>query len=160
MTDDFRAARIVRSAEIRLDAPPERVFPLFQPREEAAWAAGWAPRFRWPADGTAAEGAVFVTHPPDEPETIWTVTRHDPTGGRIVYGRITPGSRAGQVEVACRADGEGATRARVTYTFTALSPAGNDWLAAFTEAHYADYLRGWEAAINHHLSTGEHANAP
>lgn len=158
MGEAFRASRVVRAAEIRLEGAIGRVFPLFQPREEAAWAAGWAPRFRWPADGTPEEGAVFVTHPADEPETIWTVTRYDPAGGRIVYGRITPGSRAGQVEVACVADGE-ETRARVTYTFTALSEAGNAWLARFTADHYAAYLSEWEAAINHHLRTGERANA-
>jgi hypothetical protein len=39
------------------------------------------------------------------------------------------------------------TRVTVTYALTALSPAGNDVLAALTPTAYATTLEGWRDAI-------------
>ncbi|HEX8697137.1 MAG TPA: SRPBCC family protein [Longimicrobium sp.] len=150
---DFEPVHVVRSARIRLDGPPERVFPLFTPVGERAWVPGWSPRFLWPADGEARRGTVFLTRAAGEQATIWTVTAYEPHR-RVTYARITPGSRAGIVEVRCGRTPHGRTVARVTYTFTALSPRGNDYLRAFTEEEFRRYVGGWEAAINTHLAGG------
>jgi hypothetical protein len=149
--EDFSPQRVSRTHRIVLDAPPERVFPLFTPLGERAWVPGWAPRFLWPADGEAVEGAVFLTRAAGELETIWTMIAHEP-GRRVAYTRTTPGSRAGIVEVRCEPHGGGRTVAHVTYTYTALSARGNDFLAEWTEAEYRPSIDGWQTAINTHLS--------
>lgn len=148
---DFEPAHVVRSARIVLDGPPERVFPLFTPVGEQAWVPGWSPRFLWPADGGARVGTVFLTRAAGEQATIWTVTAYEPCR-HVAYARITPESRAGIVEVRCRRTPRGRTVARVTYTFTALSPRGNDYLRAFTDEEFRRYVSGWETAINTHLA--------
>ena len=150
---DFQPLHVHRSARIRLDASPERVFPLFSPLGERAWVPGWAPFFLHPADGEAREGAAFLTRAADEPETIWLIVHHDPDR-RVVYSRVTPGVRAGRVEVQCEPAKGGATTAEVTYTFTALGPRGNELLAALTEDAYRDWIATWETSINHFLATG------
>jgi hypothetical protein len=70
----------------------------------------------------------------------------------VAYTRITPGSRAGIVEVRCEPHGPGRTVAHVTYTYTALSARGNEVLAEWTEAEYRRSIDVWETAINTHLS--------
>jgi len=149
--DAFEAVHVSRTASIRLDGPPERVFPLFTPVGEREWVPGWAPRFVWPADGEARVGTVFLTRAAGEQDTIWMVMEHEP-GRRVAYARTTPGVRAGRVEVRCEPAGEGRTVAHVTYTYTALSPRGNELLLALTEAEFRAYIAGWEAAINAHLA--------
>jgi hypothetical protein len=149
--DDFAPLHVSRAGRIRLDAPPERVFPLFTPVGERAWVPGWAPRFLWPEGGEARVGTVFLTRAAGEQETIWTVMAYEP-GRRVVYARMTPGSRAGIVEVRCEPDGAGGTFADVTYTFTALAPRGNEYLRAFTEDEFRSYVGGWETALNAHLA--------
>ena len=151
-TTGFVPAHERRSATIRLDAPPERVFPLFTPLGERAWVPGWEPRFVWPADGAARTGAVFTTQAKGEPETLWTITHHDPEHLHVVYARTTPGVRAGRVEVRCAPAGDGRTDAEVTYTFTALSPRGNDLLQGLTEDGYRRFIAGWQTAINAYLA--------
>jgi Polyketide cyclase / dehydrase and lipid transport len=154
----FQPLHVRRSASIRLNAPRERVFPLFEPVGERSWAAGWAPVFLHPEGGEAREGATFLTRAEDEPETIWTVMVHEPAAGRVVYARITPGVRAGRVEVRCEPAG-GETVAHVSYHFTALSPRGNDVVGALTEDAYRGWMREWETSINRFLATGVPANA-
>ncbi len=150
--EDFAPAHVLRSATIRLDAPPERVFPLFTPLGERAWVPGWEPRFVWPADGEARTGAVFTTRARGEPETIWTIAHHDAERFHVVYARTTPGVRAGRVEVRCTPAGDGRTEAEVTYTFTGLSQRGNDLLTALTEDGYRRFIGGWQTAINAYLA--------
>jgi hypothetical protein len=56
------------------------------------------------------------------------------------------------VEVRCEPAGGGQTLAHVTYTFTALSPRGNEYLRALSEDEYRRYIGSWETAINGYLA--------
>lgn len=148
----FAAAHVRRTGTIHLHAGPERVFPCFTPEGERRWVPGWDPVHRHPADGALQAGGVFVTRAPGEPETVWMVMRHDPRALDVAYARITPGIRAGVVEVRCQPAPGGGTQAHVAYTLTALSPRGNEVLGAFTEDRYAAMLGDWEAAVNRCLA--------
>jgi hypothetical protein len=155
--DTFAAAHVTRTGTLHLAAPPARCFPLFEPIGEKRWAAGWEPRMLYPASGEATEGSVFITQDaahPGEPETIWSIVAYDPRRYRIAYVRVTPAVRLGHIDITCVAATAGTTRTHVTYTFTALSDHGNAALAAFTEEHYAEWMKSWEQAINHYLQHG------
>ena len=102
---------------------------LFTPVGERLWASHWEPRFPAGEDGDgSAPGTVFLTG-----DTHWVVV--DRTSDRVRYARVTPGVRAGIVEVVLRPDGEGAI-ADVTYDMTpvadddAYDPAIPEWEAA------------------------------
>jgi hypothetical protein len=109
---------MIYSHSVHVALPPERAMHLFTPVGERLWAPHWDPRFPAGEHGDgSAPGTVFLTG-----DTHWVVV--DRTPDRVRYARVTPGARAGTVEVVLRPDGEG-TIADVTYDLTALA-AGED----------------------------------
>ena len=147
----FLAQQITRSATISLPAPRDRVFPLFEPLGEKLWAHDWDPEMLYPASGETQEGAVFTTQHDGEPVKIWTIIAHDPEQAHVRYFNVLPGSHTTVVDVRCEADDAAVTSAHVTYTLTALTPAGNAHLDSLTPPHYQDYIASWETAITHYL---------
>ena len=101
----------------------------------------------YPPTGESIAGAVFTTSQEGEPDTIWSIVEYEPRDFRVKYLRVTPRSRVALVEVQCEAASDGTTRARVAYTFTALSEEGNKYLADFTESYFRDYIESWQTAI-------------
>ena len=142
---DFIPAHQTRGATIRLEAPPERAFPMFTPLGERAWAEGWDPQFLHPLDGAACEGSVFVTRAGGR-ETLWTTIAHHPPA-RAAYSRVTPGLHAVIVDVRLRSAEDGGTLADVSYAFTALTPAGNDAVREMADG-FAGWMEEWESSIN------------
>jgi hypothetical protein len=143
---------VVRSAVLTLNAPPEVVFPLFGPVREAEWSPGWQPTLLYAASPLGeGKGTVFTTGHPD---TVWIVAEWDPARRVVEYARVAPGDHAAQIRIECEPGPDAATtRARVTYTLTALTPAGSPTLDRFTEAHYRDaYMPHWQQAINARLA--------
>ena len=153
----FIAGHISRSHTIHLDAPPSRVFPLFEPVGEQAWASDWKPIFLFPPSGEAQMGTVFTTqvHEDDGHDTIWAMSAYNPASYRLAYLRVTPGSRVGVIDISCQEMPDGGTAATVTYTFTSLSDEGNEFIARLTQAHYQEYIASWELALNHYLRFGQ-----
>jgi hypothetical protein len=147
--------RVTRSYVQRLHAAPARVFPLLCPVREAEWIEGWDPKLVISASGVAEADCVFVTAAPGtEPaEAIWFVTRHEPD--RFVEMlKFTPGATACRLTIGLRSTASGCD-AEVTYRHTSLGPAGDAFVAAFTESHYLDLMHSWEARLNHYLDTGQ-----
>jgi hypothetical protein len=155
----FTAERVTISQAITLAADPSRVFPLFTPLGEKAWAEGWEPHPLFPADGTAQTGAVFTTSHPPQGESIWTMTAYDPANLHLAYLRVTPGVQVAFIQVQCEDLHDGTTRATVTYTLTSLSAAGNAKLAQVA-AHHRHDIASWEQAINVYLARGHAPHHP
>jgi hypothetical protein len=149
----FVAERVTLSQVIHLAAAPSRVFPLFEPLGEKAWAEGWEPIMLFPADGAAQAGGVFTTSHPPQGESIWTMTAYDPASLHLAYLRVTPAVQVSLIEIQCEDVRDGTTRATVTYTLTSLSAAGNEKLAQFA-AHHQHDIASWEQAINYYLAHG------
>jgi hypothetical protein len=117
---------------LHVSRPPDEAIALFTPEGERAWVAGWQPRY--------ASDSVFTTDHGGH-ETIWLVLEETERTRR--YARVTPGVKAGTVEVRCEPDGQH-TRAHVTYDVAALGPdAGLDRFAD----HYPAMLAEWERLI-------------
>jgi hypothetical protein len=99
---------------LRVPLPAGEALHLFTPVGERAWAPGWDPVFPAGEDGDgAAPGTVFLTG-----ASTWVVV--DRAADRVRYARVTPGVRAGTIEVQLRPDGD-ETLADVTYVTTALN---------------------------------------
>lgn len=142
----FRPLHVERRGEFSLPLPLAHVFPLFSPEGERAWVEGWDPQYLHPAHPSNAPGTVFRTKHDGE-ETLWLVVAYDPHRATAEYGRFTPGSRLGTVQVQCAEEGPTRTRVTVTYSLTGLTLAGNAALTHLTERSYSAMLRGWQAAI-------------
>jgi hypothetical protein len=147
---------VERQGAFIVTGPVARVFPLFTPAGETLWAADWEPEYLHPPGGETVEGMVFRTRHGGE-ITLWGCVRWDPAGHHVRYARVSPSSRFGFVDVACRALPPGRTEVEVSYTFTAVSPAGSAYLEAFTDAAFTKMLQEWQAQIGQWL--GEHPAA-
>ena len=141
---DFDPASVAHSGEFDLDAPPEKAFHLFTAPGETLWVPHWDPVIL-SGDGTEA-GTVFVTRHGHE-TTIWVVVDFDVDERRARYARVTPGSRAGTVEVRVRANDRGGSTVAVRYELTALAESGNENLAGFDAGAYSEMLKDWEGLI-------------
>ena len=152
----FRAERVSRSATIILDGSLEKVFPLFGAIEEKKWADGWDPVILAPASGELQEGMVFTTRGHGHSESIyaWIVSKYLPENYRIEY-TVSTLNRYWVIAVQCESNSESETKATITYTFTGLTPLGNEINTRDIEKMYETHLEDWREAINHYLRTGE-----
>ena len=144
--------RVTRTYTQRLVAEPSRVFTLLCPVREADWIEGWNPLVVLSHSGVAEPDCVFLTGA-SHPEAIWYVTRHEPQTGFVEMLKVTPTVTACRVSIQVR-QGPGGSEADITYTHTSLGPAGDAFIASFTEGYYRRFMGDWEARMNHYLSTG------
>lgn len=116
---------------------------LFTAEGERRWADGWEPRYPEPTrrDGP---GAVFTTAHGGH-QTTWIMVDHRPDGVR--YARVTHEITAGTVAVDVLSSDDHTTRVGITYDLTALSTAGEKWLAAF-DIEYDTEIASWATDID------------
>ena len=68
---------------------------------------------------------------------------------------VDAGMVATEIRIELEGNGLDRTAAHIRYTYTGLSVEGNREVERFDENWFRDKMRGWEAAINHYLSTGK-----
>jgi hypothetical protein len=144
--------RVTRTYTQQLVAEPSKVFPLLCPVREADWIEGWDPVVVLSQSGLAELDCVFLTEASPS-NAIWYITRHEPDSGFVEMIKITPTVSACKLSIQLRAVKAG-SEAIVTYSHTSLGPEGDAVVAAFTEEYYRQFMREWEAQINHYLSNG------
>jgi len=154
MTETAPLERVTRTGSQTWEAPPGRVLPLLTPLGEKAWAAEWEPEMRWQAPGSG-EGTLFVTRSHGPRETVWILRTFDAAAGRVAYVHVTPGYLVVELSLVLAPLAPNRTRAEIRYTFTALSEEGNARIARMSEPHFAEFMRAWEAELNHFLVTGQ-----
>jgi len=132
-----------------LEAPVQRVFPLFTAEGERAWAPGWEPRI---LSGSNERGSVFITTAHNGGTVTWIVTDYRPAAGRVSYARLVQDSNIGIVDVICSTPAGGGTDISVRYTLTAVSEAGRSFVAEFlSEQHYKIMINEWRVATSRAL---------
>jgi hypothetical protein len=110
----------------------------------------------YPANEETCEGMIFRTGHGDE-VTLWACIDWTPAAHRVRYVRVTPMSRFGFVEVACREVPDGRTEAAVAYTFTALGSGGQSYLRDLTDEAFARMIEEWRTAIDRWLLSDDRA---
>lgn len=134
-----------RTQSFHLDAPLERVLPLFTARGEREWAPGWDPVI---LSGAEQRGSAFQTRNHEGRVTTWIVVDYRPAEGRVSYARLAEGSNIGLVDVVCTAAG-GGTDVSVAYTLTALHAEARAFVDDFLDAeNYARMIEEWRAATS------------
>ena len=125
-------SRMIRSGQV--SAPATGLAP-FTPEGERSWlGAKWEPVY--PSGRRTLEpGLVFLAA-----GATWVVT--DVERDRVRYVRVTPGERAGMVEVRRR----DARSVIVTYDLTALSPDAEAELQTFAD-EFETMLSEWDRAL-------------
>lgn len=156
---DFNAVRITRTFTQTNAAPAEKVFPLLCPAREAEWLEGWQAKMIYSESGVAEEGCIFQTQNAGEPETTWVIARHDPQNYLIEFVTVTPASRVARIEIRLEDNNDGTTASHISYTFTALSEAGNRFLGGYGADAFKQKMEWWERSLNHFLTTGKQLKA-
>lgn len=156
---NFIGTRVVHEFLQTNSATPEKVFPLLCPVREAEWVPGWQYRLIYSASGVAEPGCVFTTPNPDGSETTWQVTHYDEQNFAIHFAWIQPGMIAAQIEIRLGSADEHQTYARIKYTYTGLSAAGNSELQRYDNEWFRHKMLSWQSAINTYLDTGRLINA-
>jgi hypothetical protein len=59
------------------------------------------------------------------------------------------------LRIAVGADTENRSFVDIAYTYTATTPAGNDFIEELTEETFLKAVVFWEKSLNHFLETGE-----
>src|SRR5262249_21385792 len=155
----FVAKRVSHEFTQSNDAPPEEVFPLLCPVREADWVPEWQYQMIYSQSGVAEVGCVFTTPNGDGTETTWLVTEHDPQKLCLQFVWVNPGLIATRIAIRLRTNSSGNTEARIAYTYTALSEAGNREIERYSRAWFESKMKSWEAAINYYLRTGKKISA-
>jgi hypothetical protein len=149
MSNQQKVRHVSNTGRISVDAPPERVFPLFGPVREAEWVDGWNPEILYSESPLAEEeGAVFATHRHGQAATIWVITRYERENYRVEYAHMTPGMEATRILIRCEAAPGGKTTAHVEYQVTTL----DDSAPVMYEAHFPEAMAHWEQLLNKALS--------
>lgn len=138
----------------KLDARPEKVFPLLCPVREAEWVDGWDPMLVVSESGLVEPGCIFLTPGENGQDAIWVTTKHDPAEWYVSFIKVTPGLTVSRIEIQLEDAPDGGTFAYVSYAHTAISEAGRSLVEGFTEERYEAFMRDWETALNHFLATG------
>lgn len=139
--------RSQRSGSFLIPLKREDAFPLFTAEGERAWVPGWSPLVL--GSGLQEVGLVFLTEHGGE-TTIWTVVESDRNQWRHRYSRVTPGTRAGIVEVVISPEGD-MSRINVSYDMTALPGSGEEALMPYSEENFRGMLDEWRNLIEHSI---------
>jgi len=136
-----------------LEGDPDQIFPLLCPVREKEWVRGWNPERVISESGIAEMGCVFTTVDKFGPST-WFVSTYDRVHHHIEFVKFTPGAFVVFISIRLQSIDPGRTTAKCRYQYTAVGPAGRDFVAGFTEAMYLEFMREWESELNHFLLTG------
>ncbi|MGD2271916.1 MAG: hypothetical protein PVI06_16050 [Desulfobacterales bacterium] len=153
-----RPVRIKRTYTQTVVTTPEKVFHLLCPVREVDWVKDWDPELVISESGYVEKDCVFIM--PDRPQnSIWVVTEWNPEEYYVEFLKVTPGFSVGYIEIRLREAEGNRTHARISYEYTALSKAGEDFVANFTQESYDAFMKEWELALNHYLVNGKKKGA-
>ena len=142
--------RVERSYVQKLRGKPGSVFPLLCPVREAEWAEGWDPLTVYTLSGFAESDCVFTTGEHD-PDSIWVITDYDRKRHRLEIVKVTPGMTVGRIRIDLCENDTGGTDAAVSYMYTAIGPDGEQFVRAYSEEFFKQFMQYSEAALNDFL---------
>lgn len=131
--------RAVRSFELTIYGPVEKVFPLFTPDGETLWIPSWKWTPIYPAGKETVRDMVFKT----EEDTLWTLAVYEPPR-RSVYVHTSPDVLA-RIEVECSPIDAKHTKMKITWVLTGITERGRQIVEQHeTEGHFAERKESWK----------------
>ena len=145
---------LTHTCDFTVPALPERVFPLLCPVREYDWIPTWQGELLHSVSGVAEEDCVFrTTLPHGTGSMTWVVSRYDPPT-RIEFTCFVPDFHVFRLKIALTAS-VGATRRDWTRRWLAISPQGEAWIAAQSEAEQQKMVDTLQRLLTHYLTTGQ-----
>ncbi len=130
------------------------VFPLLCPVREVDWLDGWSYKMIHSRSGLIEKDCVFTTPHHGQFDTVWKVTQYDTNNYQIEFLRVTPNENVVKINIHLESIGQQQTKAHISYQYTALNEAQNEFIEKGLAASFNQAMKWWEKAINHYLETG------
>ncbi len=143
---------LTRLNRFTVPAAPARVFPLLCPTREYDWIPTWRCELLHSVSGIAELDCVFRTQLPGQPPMLWVVSRYEPPA-RIEFTCFVTDLFVMRLAIALTPEGD-ATRLDWTRRWLAVSPAGDAWIASWSEADYEKMMDFLRRTLTHYLVTG------
>ena len=143
------AAQIIRDGSFELNMNADKALPFFTPEGERTWVNGWDPKPVYPAQEDVAfqANAVFRLDGHGD-QSIWTILEANLKDHIAEYVYVVEGERVSRVRVKIAPLTENRCRVHVRYVHTAISEKGLHFIAALTEAAYAQKMQDWQGLIS------------
>lgn len=144
--------RIDRQYQTKLEAPPQKVFPLLCPEREYDWIPQWSCEMIYSKSGVAELGCVFSTNFGDEygPE-VWVTSHYQPNHkiGFVRTGQV----RSTRYEIELQPENTGSI---ITWRqeITSLSDEGPGLLKSFSQAKFESLMVPLNQMLAHYLAHG------
>ena len=155
----FQARRTTCQHEEKIQAPPDRIFPLLCPIEEYKWIDEWECELVYSESGVVENNCIFTEEQSNlllfgsPGRTTWITTLHDPDGFHRHFV-IMSDEAVRKAEVRIEDSGHGVSTVRWTMVVTTLNEAGN--LASDEQgSRHQLMLRFLGASLRHYCETGE-----
>lgn len=151
---EMAANRVVHRYLQQYKHSADRVFAITEPVEEVKWAPGFEFEWVYAQDGREAKGGqqgdVFVTRHGGH-EVVWVISKRDLKERVIQFVRFLPGVETVQIDIHVVPEGRKASKAEITYTWTALSEHGRERLKQHTQEAFDTDMKEWEEQVNDYL---------
>ena len=145
--------RATRHGSFQLCQDADAVFPLFCPVREQEWLESWNPGVVYSTTGAVEPECVF-TSSDRHGRATWLVSHHDSAARIIHMVKLTPEFTACLLKIAVRPLSPSGSEVSVTYSHTALSPAGEEFVEGFSEDAYSRIMAHWKTALEHFFEHG------
>ena len=137
-----------------LVAPPQLVFPLLCPVKEMDWVPHWEPEVVISESGVIEQDCIFIMQ--DEPQnSVWYVSFFDSENYIIQFVKVVPDYLLTKIDIMLSPDLDIRTKAHISYEYMAINEAGVKFVNDLTDDKYLQFMKNWEKALNHYLTTGE-----
>ncbi|AGL02538.1 hypothetical protein [Desulfoscipio gibsoniae] len=150
----FKSKRTVKKYIQKLNASPNKLFPLLCPTMEYKWIQPWKCEMIFSQSGYAEDNCVFRTDFPRdiEPET-WIVSQYE-KDKTIQFIRFNS-SIIIRHNIILIDNGNGTTDAIVEQIITGLNEKGNKYVEGYTDEAYFEEISTLEKMLNYYLEKGE-----
>ncbi|MDW7674815.1 MAG: hypothetical protein SCK28_09785 [Bacillota bacterium] len=151
---NFNSKRTVKKYTQKLNAPPDKVFPLLCPTMEYKWIQPWKCQMIFSQSDYAEDNCIFKTDFPQdiEPET-WIVSQYE-LNKTIQFIRFNS-SIVIRHNIFLVDNKNCTTEAIIEQTITGLNEKGNKYVDDFTDEAYFEEVFMLEKMLNYYLETGE-----
>ncbi len=150
----FISERTIKKYVQKLNASPDKIFPLLCPTMEHKWIQPWKCEMIFSQSGYAEDNCVFRTNFPEdiEPEN-WIVSQYE-KDKTIQFIRFN-NSIVIRYNITLVDNGDSTTDAAIEQIITGLNEKGNKYIVSYKDELYMEEISALEKMLNHYLNTGK-----
>ncbi len=162
MKNKDTVSRVIRKAEMHLNADAKTVFPLLCPVKEVDWIDGWEEvcNIIYTDSGIAEEACIFETDIPLEGHAVWICSKYDAEKCEIEYVKHLTGKAVIIWHMAVSDTTGGRSKIDAVYNATGYGAKGKAYVKHLEEKGLDQLFAGLEADINYYAKNGTKRKRP